>query len=129
MSAQDTRLAELQQRIGHVFADRDLLREALTHASALDGAPELKSYERLEFMGDRVLGLIMAEKLLADFPSQDEKGLAPRFNALVWWLFLALGVANTEPQLKRFLMESYRHSYFLHFAGAAHLMPLLAASV
>jgi ribonuclease III len=81
---QDVRLAELEQRIGHPFADRALLREALTHASALDGAKgKGRSYDRLEFLGDRVLGLIVAERLMEADEQHSEGELAPRFNALV----------------------------------------------
>jgi hypothetical protein len=54
----------------------------------------------------------------------------PRFNALVWWLYLAAntggGAVTTEDEIRRFLQEAYRRSYFLHFAGAANLIPLLA---
>ena len=58
---QDARLAELEQRIGYAFNDRGLLSEALTHASALDtGKKNRRSYDRLEFLGDRVLGLLVA---------------------------------------------------------------------
>jgi len=53
----------------------------------------------------------------------------PRFNALVWWMFLqrSMGGAQivTQDEMHRFLLETYRRSYFLHFAGAANLMPLL----
>jgi hypothetical protein len=53
----------------------------------------------------------------------------PRFNALVWWMFLqhSLGGAQiaAQDEMKHFLLELYRRSYFLHFAGAANLMPLL----
>jgi ribonuclease III len=82
---QDARLAELEHRIGYAFKDRALLREALTHASALD-APAKKqrrSYDRLEFLGDRVLGLIVAERLFDEHERQSEGELAPLFNALV----------------------------------------------
>jgi ribonuclease III len=82
--AHDVRLAELEQRIGHVFEDRALLREAMTHGSALDGAAKkTRSYDRLEFLGDRVLGLIIAERLLREHEDEDEGEIAPRFNALV----------------------------------------------
>jgi ribonuclease-3 len=82
---QDARLAELEQRMGYAFNDRDLLREALTHASALDVGPkkQRRSYDRLEFLGDRVLGLIVAERLLDEHKQEAEGELAPRFNALV----------------------------------------------
>ncbi len=81
---QDARLAELEQRIGHAFKGRALLREAMTHGSALDGAAkQTRSYDRLEFLGDRVLGLIVAEWLLEAHADEDEGEIAPRFNALV----------------------------------------------
>ena len=71
-------LAALEERLGHRFKDRQLLSLALSHASI--GAV---SNERLEFLGDRVLGLIIAERLFADYPSEEEGGLAVRLNALV----------------------------------------------
>lgn len=81
---QDARLAELEDRIGYAFKNRALLREAMTHGSANDGARAMRpSYDRLEFLGDRVLGLIMAERLLSEHADEDEGELAPRFNALV----------------------------------------------
>lgn len=80
---QDVRLAELEQRIGHAFKNRDLLREALTHGSSLDGARKKRSYDRLEFLGDRVLGLIVAERLLDQHQNDHEGELAPRYNTLV----------------------------------------------
>ncbi len=81
---QDTRLDELEQRIGHQFKDRELLREALTHGSALDGAKtKRRSYDRLEFLGDRVLALIVADRLLQEHADEDEGEIAPRFNTLV----------------------------------------------
>lgn len=79
----DARLAELEARLGYVFRDRRLLREALTHGSALDQDRTQKSYDRLEFLGDRVLGLIVAERLLSDHGDEDEGEIAPRFNTLV----------------------------------------------
>ena len=75
------------RRIGHAFADPDLLSCALTHASAVgEGrgphAPTADN-QRLEFLGDRVLALAMAEALLACDPGAPEGRIAPRFNALV----------------------------------------------
>jgi len=58
-------IAELEGHIGHVFRDRDLLERALTHASVGDGATKVRHYERLEFLGDRVLNLLAAERLMA----------------------------------------------------------------
>lgn len=69
------------QRIGHVFGDPSLLKEALTHASF--ASPSQSNNERLEFLGDRVLGLVMAEALLAADTDAAEGVLAPRYNALV----------------------------------------------
>ena len=71
-------LTALEERLDHQFADKGLLKLALTHASV--GA---LSNERLEFLGDRVLGLIVAERLYADYPGESEGGLAVRLNALV----------------------------------------------
>lgn len=80
----DALIEALEQRIGHVFADRALIREALTHGSALDGkASKHRDYNRLEFLGDRVLGLVTAERLFAEHQDEEEGELAPRLNALV----------------------------------------------
>ncbi|MEM6896952.1 MAG: ribonuclease III domain-containing protein, partial [Pseudomonadota bacterium] len=68
-------------RIGHSFAQPALLMTALTHAS-LSSATRSDN-ERLEFLGDRVLGLVMAEALLDADPGASEGQLAPRYNALV----------------------------------------------
>ncbi|MBP7704349.1 MAG: ribonuclease III [Caulobacter sp.] len=73
----------LEHRIGHVFADRDLLERALTHASVGDGARKVRHNERLEFLGDRVLNLLAAERLLALDPEAKEGVLSPRLAALV----------------------------------------------
>jgi ribonuclease-3 len=77
-------LAAFQSRLGHVFRDQGLLRRALTHASAAAERPgPLGTNERLEFLGDRVLGLCMAEILLERFPGENEGHLGRRFSALV----------------------------------------------
>ncbi|MDX2277015.1 MAG: ribonuclease III [Hyphomonadaceae bacterium] len=78
----DARLEELQQRLGYAFKSPALLREALTHGSATDGAKAQRSYNRLEFLGDRVLGVIIAKRLF-DETDADAGDLAPRYNALV----------------------------------------------
>jgi ribonuclease-3 len=72
--------AELAVALGHRFADEALLRDALSHPSL--GAPG-RAYERLEFLGDRVLGLVVADLLLRRFPQESEGDLARRFAALV----------------------------------------------
>jgi ribonuclease-3 len=74
-------LAEFSDRLGHHFRDPDLLRRALTHSSL--SSPTRPDNQRLEFLGDRVLGLAMAEALLAKDTEAREGQLAPRFNALV----------------------------------------------
>ncbi len=57
-------VAELERRIGYRFKDRELLDRALTHASVGDGARAVRHNERLEFLGDRVLNLCAAERLM-----------------------------------------------------------------
>lgn len=77
-------LGQLIARLGHEFQDGALLRCALTHASATRGpGGDLISYERLEFFGDRVLGLIIAKLLFLRFPEEPEGDLARRLAALV----------------------------------------------
>lgn len=74
----------LEDRIGHRFGDPTLLRRATTHSSAAPGCgPATGSYERLEFLGDRVLGLIVADMLLHAFPEEAEGALARRHAMLV----------------------------------------------
>jgi ribonuclease III len=84
----DIDLAALAAGIGHAFRDAHLAAESLTHRSALDRRPELKAAfpngnERLEFLGDRVLSLAMADFLLRRFPHEREGELARRHAALV----------------------------------------------
>lgn len=72
-------LDSLEVALGHSFSDSALLREAVTHSSARGES----SNERLEFLGDRVLGLVIAEALVERYPLENEGNLAPRLNALV----------------------------------------------
>lgn len=88
---------DLEALIGHCFEDKALLKAALTHSST--GA--LKNYERLEFLGDRVLGLVIAELLYRRFPDEKEGDLARRLAALVQGSFLA-GIAQ-EMALGRYI--------------------------
>ena len=76
-------LDALEVRIGHVFADRTLLEQALTHASTGQGARPAVHNERLEFLGDRVLGLLAAEALVARDPQWREGELSRRHASLV----------------------------------------------
>ena len=76
--------AEVEAWIDHRFADRSLLKEALTHPSATGrGKNAPRSNQRLEFLGDRVLGLVIAHLLIARFPNEDEGALSRRHAALV----------------------------------------------
>ena len=72
-----------QDAIGYRFKDPDLLDRAMTHRSATQGKTAEWSNERLEFLGDRVLGLVMVETLMERFPKLREGELAPRLNTLV----------------------------------------------
>lgn len=74
-------IAALEGRIGHAFANRALVRTALTHASA--AVPGKDSYQRLEFLGDRVLGLIVTEMLIEAYPRAAEGELSRRLAELV----------------------------------------------
>lgn len=74
-------LERLASVVGHRFSDPAMLEQAVTHASAT--SPARPDNQRLEFLGDRVLGLIVAEALLEAYPGEAEGTLAPRFNALV----------------------------------------------
>lgn len=83
-SASDEALAALQTRLGHKFADIGLLRRGLTHpshVSVVDG--DAQSYQRLEFLGDRVLGLVIADLVCRLYPDSDEGDLSRRLTQLV----------------------------------------------
>ena len=72
-----------EDRIGYKFKDTALLEQALTHISALSGKSRSGSYQRLEFLGDRVLGLVVSDMLLRAFPKADEGELSKRLADLV----------------------------------------------
>jgi ribonuclease-3 len=75
---------KLEARLGYRFADPDLLERALTHSSALSPAKRIeRSYQRLEFLGDRVLGLVVADMLYRRFPKANEGDLSRSLNNLV----------------------------------------------
>jgi ribonuclease-3 len=76
-------IAELERRIGHAFADRELLERALTHRSVTKGSPKIRDNERLEFLGDRVLNLAVAEQLMRLRPEAAEGELSKLMNQLV----------------------------------------------
>ncbi|MCK5384277.1 MAG: ribonuclease III [Alphaproteobacteria bacterium] len=79
MSFEPGSIGELQEKIGYVFKDPELLHRALTHSS-LSGQ---ENYERLEFLGDRVLGLVIATLLFKNFPEEKEGDMAKRLALLV----------------------------------------------
>ncbi len=79
----DTRLDALCGVLGYRFTRPALLTEALTHPSVDTSRQVGRDYDRLEFLGDRVLGLIVSNRLFARFPDADAGDLAVRFNALV----------------------------------------------
>ncbi|KKB81089.1 ribonuclease [Devosia soli] len=84
MSRRDKSHDQLQNRLGHHFADPDLLSRALTHSSAVSPGKRVeRSYQRLEFLGDRVLGLVVADMLYARFPKANEGELSRTLNTLV----------------------------------------------
>jgi len=83
MSDGEDGLDDLEARLGWRFSDRGLLERALTHASLSGERADARDLERLEFLGDRVLGLLAAEALWRRFPEMSEGDLAPRLNALV----------------------------------------------
>ncbi len=90
---EEARLESAEHLFAHTFSRKTLLREALTHRSAASGRAGWgrrkgrrgsgSSNERLEFIGDRVLGLVMAEWLAERFPAEQEGQLGPRHAHLV----------------------------------------------
>lgn len=74
------RFEEISEKIGYRFADRSLLAKALTHASS---QRKHGDYERLEFLGDRVLGLVIADHLFRHNPTHREGDMSANHSALV----------------------------------------------
>ena len=99
-------IGDLQQRLGYRFKDAALLTLALTHASASGTA----DYERLEFLGDRVLGLIVAECLYELYPSEPEGDLSKRHTALVRGETLARAARALDLGEDMILSSAERHS-------------------
>lgn len=76
--------AAIEARIGHKFADAELLATAFTHVSALKSSRKRgDSYQRLEFLGDHVLGLVVSDMLYRAFPTANEGELSKRLADLV----------------------------------------------
>lgn len=84
MSNKPKSLDGIQKRLAYRFKNIDFLEQALTHSSAISPSKRTeKSYQRLEFLGDRVLGLSVADMLNRQFPSYNEGELSRSLNALV----------------------------------------------
>jgi ribonuclease-3 len=148
---------ELDDALGHGFADRGLLIAALTHSSLSKSARHhhAGAFERLEFLGDRVLGLVIADLLTERFPRENEGDLARRHAALVNRDALAdvarridlgrfLRLAKSEEEsggrgnpavladaLEAVIAALYRDGGFAAAAGFVrrHFQPLLEAAV
>ena len=80
---QQRKVEEAQRIIGRDFDDPDILLSAITHPSATEGKPVKFSYERLEFLGDSILGAIVANEAFHEYPELDEGGLTRIKVALV----------------------------------------------
>ena len=76
-------LETIQRTLNYEFKDPSLLERAITHSSLSNEVETTRNLERLEFLGDRVLGLMTAEALWRRYPSFSEGDMAPRLNALV----------------------------------------------
>lgn len=83
MTHRAARASALEERIGYCFSDPGLLQRALTHGSARSALGHGDTYQRLEFLGDRVLGLAVADMLVRAFPRASEGELSRRLAALV----------------------------------------------
>lgn len=91
-------LVQLEERLGHSFTNRDVLDAALTHGSS----QKSDDYQRLEFLGDRVLSLVIADELYTRFPAEKEGQLAARLSLLVRAEACAAvaGVLQLAPHIK-----------------------------
>ena len=100
----DQQLEQLQERLQYRFSDTSLLRQAMVHGSYLNEStePELQSNERLEFLGDAVLGLVVAQRLYEDYPQAGEGWLTFARSQIV--RNQSLGVIGRDLQLGRSLL-------------------------
>lgn len=101
-------LTALAARLGYAFKNPGLLAQALTHPSA--AVVPGQSYERLEFLGDRVLGLVVADLLLSNFPDEAEGALARRLAQLVRRETLAQVASELDFGRHLILARSERHA-------------------
>jgi ribonuclease-3 len=91
----DERVVVIERATGHTFRDRDLVLRAITHPSAVEDRDPDLYYERLEFLGDSVLGLIIAEEIFRRFPAMPEGGMTRIKVSVVTGTVLA-GVAREQ---------------------------------
>lgn len=101
-------MAELQERTGYRFTNDRLLATALTHSSATNKEQNIDNYERLEFLGDRVLGLVIAELIYKRYPQEREGDLAKRHAALVQGHTLAIVARRIDLGAAMILSDSER---------------------
>jgi len=94
----DARVQKAENLLGHRYADRALLRQALTHASATEGSPA-DDYERLEFLGDAVVGYLIADAVFERYPTFPEGDLTKLRVAVINGSFL------TEVMMERGFAE------------------------
>ena len=73
------RISKFEKKIKVSFKDKSLLKKALTHKSA----NQIENNEKLEFLGDRVLGLVISKKIIDLYPDEEEGNLDKRFAKLV----------------------------------------------
>ena len=66
------RVTAVEKIVAHHFSNQKLVVSAITHPSAVEGRPVSESYERLEFLGDSIVGAIVATELFERFPQMDE---------------------------------------------------------
>ena len=113
----DEQIAELQKKINYKFQDKELLIASLTHDSYTYDGYNLRSentlednllYERMEFLGDTVLGLVVAEFLFGLYPSEDEGFLSKLKSNIVSEKYLA--VKGNKFQLGKHIIMSYKEA-------------------
>jgi ribonuclease-3 len=126
MNSSDQSIAELEQRLGHSFAQPHLLQTALSHASFVNEARRpTETYERLEFVGDAVLGLLCAQLLFEALPSAPEGELSRRRARVVRRETLA-DLAN-ELGLAAFVRVGAGHSQDADSMGSSILADVFEA--
>lgn len=101
-----TNFGSIEGKLGYRFKDTGLVEQALTHSSKSGNA----NNERLEFLGDRVLNLVVAEALYKHFPNEPEGNLAKRHSALVQGHMLAVIASMIKLGDDIILSDSERHS-------------------